>query len=138
MYKYSTSISLAFIYKFPIFFPAVATTSVNIVRTPSTQTAFLSERLDLTCITVLSPYVDTPVQVTHYWEGPSGVVTRGNGIIISKVTGFNLRYSSTLTFSSLRLSDSGIYTCTSTVKATDSLSVTSSSIESNFTSFNTG
>ena len=98
------------------------------------------DQLDITCTTILSPYVDTPVQVTHYWVGPSGAVTSDNGTTVSPVTGSDLQYMSTLSFSSLRLSDSGIYTCTSSVNAIDSLSVSiiSSAMKSSFTSFEAG
>ena len=122
------------------FFSTVSTTSVNVVRSQSTQTIYIPEQLDLTCTTLLSSYVDTPVIVTHNWEGPLGVVTADNdsNITISEVTGFNLQYSSTLSFNSLRLSDSGIYTCISISKPVYPLSVTPSSIDSSFTFFNTG
>ena len=110
------------------------------VRSPSTQTIYIPEQLDLTCITCICPYVDTPVTVTHHWEGPLGVVTEDSdsNITISTVTGSNLKYNSTLSFNSLRLSDSGIYTCISIAKPVDPISVTPSSIDSSYTFFNTG
>ena len=119
--------------------PAVTTTSVNIVRSPSAQTVSTSDQLSLTCITNINPSVDTPIQVTHDWKGPSGVITTGSGRTISAVVGSNLQYNSTLIFNSLRSSDSGTYICTSTVNP-DSLSVfvTSSAITTSSTSFNAG
>ena len=127
-------------YKQNYFFPAVSTTSVDVVRSLSTQTIYIPEQLDLTCITLLSPHVDTPVTVTHNWEGPLGVVTgdSDSNITISTVAGSNLQYNSTLSFNSLRLSDSGIYTCISIAKPVDPISVTPSSIDSSYTFFNTG
>ena len=116
----------------------VTTTGGSLTRSPNT-TVFTSDQLTLTCTTVLSSCVDTPIQVTHNWRGPSGVVTTGGNRTISRVTGSNLQYSSTLSFSSLHSSDSGTYTCTSTVNP-DSLSVfvVPSPIRSISISFNTG
>ena len=93
-----------------IFFPAVTASNVSIVQS---QTAFLSEQVELTCITTFfDKFVDTPVYVTHDWTTPSGVVITKRG---SAVTGSYQQYRSTLNFSSLQSSDSGTYICTSTM-----------------------
>ena len=114
------------------FFSAVTARDVSIVHS---QTAFLSEPLDLTCITFFDQSVDTPVYVTHEWTTPSGVVITERG---NAVTGSYQQYRSTLSFSSLQSNDSGIYICTSTVNDSLSEFVTTNITLSSSTFFVTG
>ena len=110
---------------------AVTASNVSIVQS---QTAFLSEQVELTCITTFfDPFVDTPVYVTHDWTTPSGVVITERG---SAITGSYQQYRSTLSFSSLQSSDSGTYICASTVNDSLSEYVTSDTM-STWTSLNT-
>ena len=112
------------------FFPAVTASNVSIVQS---QTAFLSEPLDLTCITFFDQSVNAPVHVTHDWTTPSGVVITERG---SAITGSYQQYRSTLSFSSLQSNDSGIYICVSTVNDSLSEYVTSDTV-STWTTLNT-
>ena len=86
----------------------------------------------------MNPCVNTPVNVIHGWEGSSGVITSGtNGRTISPVTGSGNQYSSVLQFSSLHSSDTGNYTCASSVTS-QSTSVCDSGLQSAGTSFSAG
>ena len=97
-----------------LFFPAVTASNVCIVYS---QTPFISEPLNLTCITFFDQSVDTQVHVTHDWITPLGVLITER---CNAVTRSYQQYRSTLSFSSLQSNDSGIYICNSTVN--DSLS----------------
>ena len=102
---------------------------VHITRTPSTG-VHTSTRLNLTCITVLSPEVDTPMTVMHTWRGPSGSISlHSSRPTVSNVTQDGQMYWSSILFSSgMRASDSGTYYCTSSTSSASSYVVTSGSV----------
>ena len=108
-----------------LFFPSsVPTQRVHIIRTPSTG-VHISTLLNLTCITVLNPEVDTPMTVTHSWRGPSGSISRySSRPTVSNVTQDGQVYWSSIYFSSgILSSDSGAtYSCTSNTNSTSSSS----------------
>jgi len=81
-------------------------------RTPSTA-VLTTTRLNLTCITELRRWVDTPMIVTHSWKGPSGNISHSSSHPrVSNVTQVGQVYWSSIFFSSgMRASDSGIYIC---------------------------
>jgi len=85
-----------------------------IVRTPSTG-LYTTTRLNLTCITVLNPAVDTPMTVIHTWQGPSGSISHySSHPSVYSVVRVGQEYRSTILFSSgLQSSDSGTYLCIS-------------------------
>ena len=85
---------------------------VYIVQTPSTG-VYPTTLLNLTCITVLDPEVDTPMAVTHSWRGPSGsIFPYSSHPSVYNVTQVGQVYRSTILFSSgMRSSDSGTYSC---------------------------
>ncbi len=89
----------------PVPLPSVAVTA------DTDQTLYADENVTLTCDITLDPAVDSEVAVTASWTGPGGPITDG----VSDMTGSGLAYQSTLTFSSLTTSDSGLYTCTASV-----------------------
>ena len=105
---------------------------VHIVHTPSTS-VYTTTLLNLTCITMLNPEVDTPMTVTHSWRGPSGNISRyGSHPRVYSVTRARQVYRSTILFSSgMRSSDSGTYYCTASTSSTSSSSyiVTSGSVQ---------
>ena len=110
-----------------LFFPSsVPTQRVHIIRTPSTA-VHISTLLNLTCITVLSPEVDTPMTVTHTWRGPSGSISRySSRPTVYNVTQDGQVYWSSIYFSSgIRTSDSGSYSCTSSTNSASSYIATS-------------
>ena len=100
----------------------VPTPRVRITQTPSTV-IYTTTRLNLTCITVLSPEVDTPVTVTHTWRGPSGNISPySSRPRVYNVTQDGQVYWSSIYFSSgILSSDSGAtYSCTSNTNSTSS------------------
>ena len=109
--------------------PSVPTPRVHIIRAPSTG-VLTSTLLNLTCITVMSAEVDTPVTVTHSWRGPSGSISRySSRLSVSNVTRFRQEYWSSIFFSSgMRYSDSGTYYCTSSTSSASSYIVTNGSV----------
>ena len=110
---------------------SVPSPRVHITRTPFTD-VYPSTRLNLTCITELNSEVDTPVTVTHSWQGPSGSISRySSQPTVSNVTRAGQVYWSSIFFSSgMRASDSGTYYCTSSTSSSSSSSyiVTSGSV----------
>ena len=107
---------------------------MHIIRAPSTG-IYTTTRLNLTCITVMSAEVDTPVTVTHSWRGPSGNISRySSRLSVSNVTRVRQEYWSSLFFSSgIRASDAGTYSCTSNTHSTSSYIVTSGSVAASTT-----
>ena len=93
-------------------FLIVPTPRVRITQTPSTV-IYTTTRLNLTCITELRRWVDTPMIVTHSWEGPSGNISHSSSHPrVSNVTQVGQVYWSSIFFSSgMRASDSGNYIC---------------------------
>ena len=117
----------------------VTSDSTTVTRSPSTSTVYTSDGLSLTCVTTVSEAVDIPVQVTHQWVGPGGVVTTNSLVSVSSVTSSGRDYSSTVFFSSLRSSHSGTYTCSSTVSAEEaSVFIATSAGQTASTSFDAG
>ena len=113
---------------------SVPSPRVHITRTPSTG-VYPSTLLNLTCITELSPEVDTPMTVTHSWRGPSGSISRySSRLSVTTVTRVGQEYWSSLFFSSgIRASDSGNYSCTSNTHSASSYIVTSGSVAASTT-----
>ncbi len=87
--------------------------SVHIERSPSGN-HFTGQSLTLKCWTHLNDTVDIPVQVTHTWTGPGGTIRTDSRRTLTGVSVNGSIYYSTLTFRSLRTSDSGTYQCQST------------------------
>ncbi len=94
--------------------------TVRVVPQPNTTQLFTTQQLNITCHTVLHPAVDTPVGVANTWSGPSGVMSSDGHITVTGVAGTDLEFNSALRFSSLQSSDSGSYTCFSTVSLVSS------------------
>jgi hypothetical protein len=120
--------------------PSIVTSdSLLVTRSPSTRTVYTAEALTLTCVTAVNPAVDTPLQVIHRWVGPGGVVTAGNSVGVSSVTGSGWEYTSSVIFTSVRSSHSGTYTCSSTVSPLQSsVFIGSSAVQTASTSFTAG
>ena len=106
----------------------VPSPSVKVVPHPKTTQFFTTQQLNITCHTILHPAVDTAVGVVNTWSGPSGVISSSGHITVVGVAGTNLEFNSSVQFSSLRSSDSGRYTCISTVSLFSSYIVSSTSV----------
>ena len=129
----------AIVLQINVFFPSsVPTPRVHITHTPSTGVD-TSTRLNLTCITMLNPEVDTPMTVTHTWRGPSGSISPySSRPRVSSITQTGQVYWSSILFSSgVRTSDSGNYSCTSSTSSVSTYIVTSGSVAAS-TSFTVG
>ena len=76
---------------------------------------FTTGSLILTCIIQLVPEVDTPVTVNSQWTGHSSLTNNQGRVIISELEGIHPMYESSVTFSTLKSSDSGSYICSANV-----------------------
>ena len=89
-------------------------------------------------MTTVNEAVGIPVQVTHQWVGPGGVVSTNSLVSVSSVTSSGRDYSSTVFFSSLHSSHSSTYTCSSTVSAVEASDfIVTSAVQTASTSFDT-
>ena len=79
---------------------------------------YTGRSLTLSCFTSLNEEaVDLPVRAVHDWSGPNGVVRSYGRISASDVSGSLGEFQSSLVFTSLLSSESGVYTCSSMVQA---------------------
>ena len=69
----------------------------------------------LTCVIELIPEVDSFVTITSQWRGHSSLTDSERRVIVSDLEGVQLVYNTSVTFSTLRSSDSGSYVCSATV-----------------------
>ena len=76
---------------------------------------FTTDSLVLTCVIDLIPEVDSYVTVNSQWSGHSSLTDRERRVIVSDLEGVRLTYNTSVTFSTLKSSDSGTYTCSATV-----------------------
>ena len=97
---------------FPSLHGTVPAPRVHIVRAPSTG-VYTTTLLNLTCITMLNPEVDTPMTVTHSWRGPSGsIFPNSSRITVTSAQIGQIFKSSILFHSGVPPSDAGSYYCT--------------------------
>ena len=96
---------------------AVPAPRVHITSTPTV--VYTTAHLNLTCITVLNPEVDTPMTVTHTWRGPSGSISSNSSRITVSTAIVGQIYSSYIFFhSGIQSSDAGSYYCTANASST--------------------
>ena len=91
----------------------------------------MGDSTNLTCTIVFSENVDTPdIEVNVTWIGPQNTTTpeSSNLTLVQGTTA--LTYESTLSLSSLELSDFGAYTCVAFGDGADSLPFVTASEES--------
>ena len=94
----------------------VPQTSVSMIQSPSGH-HYTGRSLTLSCFTFLDDEaVDLPIRVVHNWSGSNGVVRSYGRISASDVFGSLGEFQSSLVFTSLLSSDSGVYTCSSMVR----------------------
>ena len=75
---------------------------------------FTTNSLVLTCVIELIPEVDSYVTVNSQWSGHSSLTDSERRVIVSDLEGVLLTYNTSVTFSTLKSSDSGSYTCSAT------------------------
>ncbi len=79
------------------------------------RTLYTEESVTFTCEIIISPSVNTAVDVSVTWSGTQGEMLSTDGrVTVSNMT-VSAPYQSTLTLSSLIISDTGSYTCTASV-----------------------
>ena len=72
---------------------------------------FTSHSLVLTCVIELIPEVDSYVTISSRWSGHTSLTDSERRVIVSDLEGIQLMYNTSVTFSSLKSSDNGSYTC---------------------------
>ena len=76
---------------------------------------FTTDSLVLTCEIELIPEVDSYVTINSQWRGHSSLNDRERRVIVSDLEGLQLTYNTSVTFSTLKSSDSGSYICSAAV-----------------------
>ena len=96
-----------------LFFPLpVPPPTLLITREPAYPVRlFTTNSLILTCIIQLAPEVDTPVTINSQWTGHSSLTDNQRRVIVSELEGLRPMYETSVTFSTLKSSDSGSYAC---------------------------
>ena len=90
--------------------------TISILRDPEVpDQLFTTDSLVLTCVIELIPEVDSFVTLTSQWRGHSSLTDSERRVIVSDLEGVQLVYNTSVTFSTLRSSDSGSYICSATV-----------------------
>ena len=87
-----------------------------ILRTPEHPVRlFTTDSLVLTCVIELIPEVDSYVTINSQWRGHSSLTDSERRVIVSDLEGVQLMYNTSVTFSTLKSSDSGSYICSASV-----------------------
>ena len=111
--------------------------SVSISQSPSNDPLTVGDSTNLTCTIVFSESVDTPdIEVNVTWIGPQDttLLDTSNTSDLTSVQGMAvLTFESTLSLSSLELSDFGAYTCIAVGDGSDLLPFVTASEESSAT-----
>ena len=90
--------------------------TISILRDPDgSDQLFTTDSLVLTCVIELIPEVDSFVTISSQWRGHSSLTDSGRRVIVSDLEGVQLAYNTSVTFSTLKSSDSGSYVCSATV-----------------------
>ena len=89
---------------------------MTILRAPEHSVQlFTTDSLVLTCVIELIPEVDSYVAVNSQWRGHSAFTDSERRVMVSELDGLNLKYNTSVTFNTLKSTDSGSYTCSATV-----------------------
>ena len=108
-----------YVFNGSLFYPTVEAPTSVVVSSSSNDGS-----LDLICSITLARAVPTDVSVEVMWTGPDGSPLSGG----TTPTGTDISYSSTLSLSSVTVSDAGIYNCTATLKSARPYLISSSSM----------
>ena len=76
---------------------------------------FTTDSLVLYCVIELIPEVDSHVTISSQWSGHSSLTDSARRVIIADLEGTQLTYNTSVTFNTLKSSDSGSYVCSATV-----------------------
>ena len=89
---------------------------MSIIRDPLFPTQLITTNsLILTCVIELIPQVDSYVTINSQWRGHSSLTDQERRVIVSDLEGVQLMYNTSVTFNTLKSSDSGSYVCSATV-----------------------
>ena len=89
---------------------------MSIIRDPLFPTQLITTNsLILTCVIELIPQVDSYVTINSKWRGHSSLTDQERRVIVSDLEGVQLIYNTSVTFNTLKSSDSGSYLCSATV-----------------------
>ena len=89
--------------------------SVVLIQDPNINQLYPTDSLVLTCVIELIPEVDSYVTINSQWRGHSSLTDSERRVIVSELEGVQLTYHTTVTFTTLKSSDSGSYICSATV-----------------------
>ena len=76
---------------------------------------FTADSLVLNCVIELIPEVDSHIAISSQWSGHSSLTDSPLRVIIADLEGEQLTYNTSVTFQTLKSSDSGFYVCSATV-----------------------
>ena len=102
------------------------------LRTPENPVKlFTTNSLVLTCLIELIPEVDSYIIVNSQWRGHTSLTDSERRVIVSELEGIHLMYNTSVTFSTLKSTDSGSYTCSAAISPQEQNShlISSSRIE---------
>ena len=103
------------------FYVIVPEPTVTILRAPEHPVQlFTTDSLVLTCVIELIPEVDSYVTINSQWRGHSSLTDSERRVMVSELEGLHLKYNTSVTFSTLRSSDSGSYICSAAVTPQES------------------
>ena len=89
---------------------------MSIIRDPLFPTQLITTNsLILTCVIELIPQVDSYVTINSKWRGHSSLTDQERRVIVSDLEGVQLIYNTSVTFNTLKSSDSGSYLCSAIV-----------------------
>ena len=90
--------------------------TVSIFRVPEHPLVlFTANSLVLNCVIELIPEVDSYITISSQWSGHSSLTDSARRVIVADLEGTQLTYNTSVTFSTLKSSDSGSYVCSATV-----------------------
>ena len=106
--------------------------TISILRVPEHPLVlFTTNSLVLNCVIQLIPEVDSYVTISSQWSGHSSLTDSARRVIVADLEGVQLTYNTSVTFTTLKSSDSGSYVCSATVgPLSDSMNLIASPLNS--------
>ena len=91
--------------------------TISILRVPEHPLVlFTTDSLVLNCVIELIPEVDSYIAISSKWSGHSSL-TDSARVIVADLEGGQLTYNTSVTFNTLKSSDSGSYMCSATINS---------------------
>ena len=90
--------------------------TISILRVPEHPLVlFTTDSLVLNCVIELIPEVDSYIAISSQWSGHSSLRDSAERVIVADLEGGQLTYNTSVTFNTLKSSDSGSYMCSATI-----------------------